>query len=58
MHKSQKEEELLKVGRFGLGFQSVHHITGTDRFYTFSVKELCVSNDLYCKVNVKQSVLV
>ena len=28
MHQSQKEEDLLKVGRFGLGFQSVHHLTG------------------------------
>ena len=28
MHQSMKEEDVLKVGRFGLGFQSVHNITG------------------------------
>ena len=28
MHQSVKEEDVLKVGRFGLGFQSVHHLTG------------------------------
>lgn len=26
--QSSKEEDVLKVGRFGLGFQSVFHITG------------------------------
>lgn len=30
MQQSMKEEDVLKVGRFGLGFQSVHHITGND----------------------------
>ena len=25
---SSKETKILKVGRFGIGFQSVHHITG------------------------------
>ena len=28
IHKSSKEKDALKVGRFGLGFQSVYHITG------------------------------
>lgn len=28
INKSNKEEDALKVGRFGLGFQSVFHITG------------------------------
>ena len=28
LDKSSKEEKILKVGRFGIGFQSVHHITG------------------------------
>ena len=26
--RSSKEEDVIKVGRFGLGFQSVFHITG------------------------------
>ena len=26
--QSSKEKDILKVGRFGLGFQSVFHITG------------------------------
>ena len=29
INQSSKEEDVLKVGRFGLGFQSVFHITGT-----------------------------
>ena len=29
INQSSKKEEALKVGRFGLGFQSVFHITGT-----------------------------
>ena len=28
INQSSKEEDVLKVGRFGLGFQSVFHITG------------------------------
>ena len=28
INQSSKEEKVLKVGRFGLGFQSVFHITG------------------------------
>ena len=28
LDQSSKEAEVLKVGRFGIGFQSVHHITG------------------------------
>ena len=28
IYQSTKEEEPLKVGRFGLGFISVYHITG------------------------------
>ena len=28
INQSSKEEDILKVGRFGLGFQSVFHITG------------------------------
>ena len=28
--RSSKEEEAVKVGRFGLGFQSVFHITGKE----------------------------
>ena len=28
LDQSSKESEVLKVGRFGIGFQSVHHITG------------------------------
>ena len=29
MHTSIKQESPLKVGRFGLGFKSVYHLTGT-----------------------------
>ena len=29
INQGSKEEDVLKVGRFGLGFQSVFHITGT-----------------------------
>lgn len=29
IYSSVKEEDKLKVGRFGLGFKSVFHITGT-----------------------------
>ena len=28
LDKSSKEGKILKVGRFGIGFQSVHHMTG------------------------------
>lgn len=28
IERSSKEEDIVKVGRFGLGFQSVFHITG------------------------------
>ena len=28
LSQSKKAEDVLKVGRFGIGFQSVHHITG------------------------------
>ena len=28
IHSSSKKEDALKVGRFGLGFQSVYNITG------------------------------
>ena len=28
MHVSNKENEPLKVGRFGLGFKSAYHMTG------------------------------
>ena len=28
LDQSSKEAEVLKVGRFGIGFQSIHHITG------------------------------
>ena len=28
LDQSSKEAEVLKAGRFGIGFQSVHHITG------------------------------
>ena len=28
MHESVKREDPLKVGRFGLGFKSVYHMTG------------------------------
>ena len=28
LSQSRKAEDILKVGRFGIGFQSVHHITG------------------------------
>ena len=28
MYDSEKEREVMKVGRFGLGFLSVFHITG------------------------------
>ena len=29
IYQSTKEEEPIKVGRFGLGFISIYHITGT-----------------------------
>ena len=29
IYNSIKEEDCLKVGRFGLGFKSVFHMTGT-----------------------------
>ena len=28
LDQSSKEAEVLKVGRFGIGFQSTHHVTG------------------------------
>ena len=28
LYQSKKMEDKMKVGRFGIGFQSVHHITG------------------------------
>ena len=31
INQSSKEEDALKVGRFGLGFMSVFHITGIFR---------------------------
>jgi len=30
LHESIKEDDPMKVGRFGLGFKSVFHITGWD----------------------------
>jgi len=29
LHESIKEDDPMKVGRFGLGFKSVFHMTGT-----------------------------
>ena len=33
MYQSSKEKEPLKVGRFGLGFMSVFHITGQETLH-------------------------
>jgi len=30
LHESIKEDDPMKVGRFGLGFKSVFHMTGWD----------------------------
>ena len=34
INQSSKEEDVLKVGRFGLGFQSVFHITGITSIFS------------------------
>ena len=34
MHESVKREDPLKVGRFGLGFKSVYHMTGFNMSFT------------------------
>ena len=40
--KSNKKEDPLKIGRFGIGFNSVYHITGIDIFFAFiDVLTLC-----------------
>ena len=33
LYKSDKMADHGKVGRFGIGFQSVHHITGNTLLY-------------------------
>ena len=33
LYQSKKMEDKMKVGRFGIGFQSVHHITGMLNVY-------------------------
>ena len=38
--KSNKKEDPLKIGRFGIGFNSVYHITGN---YIFCIIILCVT---------------
>ena len=38
IEQSGKEKEVLKVGRFGLGFLSVFHVTGTEWRYRDSYK--------------------
>ena len=35
INQSSKEEDVHKVGRFGLGFQSVFHITGKKRGFKY-----------------------
>ena len=32
LSQSMKESDPLKVGKFGLGFNSVYHVTGNPRF--------------------------
>ena len=43
INQSSKENDFLKVGRFGLGFQSVFHITGKCLCYCISGKILTPS---------------
>jgi len=38
IYSSVKEEDKLKVGRFGLGFKSVFHITGKKTIQTISFR--------------------
>ena len=51
INQSSKEEDVLKVGRFGLGFQSVFHITGMHvcavimRGLCMSIK-MCIFNNI------------
>ena len=40
MYASVKEEDALKVGRFGLGFKSVFHMTGKSRVYHIDMTHL------------------
>ena len=51
IYNSVKEKEPLKVGRFGLGFKSVFHMTGKHT----TVKPHCVKveriNDFYFKIS-------
>ena len=43
LSQSRKAEDVLKVGRFGIGFQSVHHITGRLQCIVFCELRLCDS---------------
>ena len=43
MHESVKREDPLKVGRFGLGFKSVYHMTGLPYYSNVSSQTLGVS---------------
>lgn len=39
--RSRKKDDPLKVGRFGIGFNSVYHITGTfSRYFHFKILPL------------------
>ena len=45
LYQSNKMEDKMKVGRFGIGFQSVHHITG---IYKYALNEQCMCHSGHC----------
>ena len=45
LYQSKKMEDKMKVGRFGIGFQSVHHITG---IYEYALNVQCMCHSGHC----------
>ena len=58
MHQSQKEEDLLKVGRFGLGFQSVHHLTGSCSYFHIHIHYYSSASCDACDIYIEESSLL
>ena len=61
MHESGKEETPYKVGKFGLGFKSVYHLTGKligivnsyeETFY-YKIQENGIDSAVLGKVTIK-----
>ena len=43
MQQSVKAEDPFKVGKFGIGFNSVYHITGLSFYYTMNIGIVCMN---------------